>query len=234
MQKKISLVILLFLLNSITVQANARYQSHAQINSAVQTYLDTHIKAAQDVKIKTQISRIDSRLKLSACDQPLKTFVNNRNDFSQRVSVGVKCEGHKPWSLYVPVKIQRFAKVYVAAQPIAKGEQITPADIQQVSQDVSTLRGRYYKTKQEIMGKIAKRSIRLGAVFNPRYLGLPIVVKKGDKVDIVAETQGIRIRMAGKAINAGAKGQQISVKNLSSKRIIQAIVQNPGLVKVMM
>ena len=57
-------------------------------------------------------------------------------------------------------------------------------------------------------------------------------LKKGDVVDIVAESQGLQIRMTGKAINNGAKGQRINVKNLSSNRIIQAIVKNSGLVQI--
>lgn len=217
-----------------TVNANKTYQSHADIFATVQAYLDSHLISSQDVEIKTKIGHLDKRLKLSPCEKPLKSFSNNHSNFGSKISVGIKCEGTKPWSLYVPVNIQRLATVYVAAQPIAKGEQITHTDIQQVSMDISNLRGSYLKTRPEIVGKISKRSISLGSVFNPRYLRLPVVIKKGDLVDIVAESQGLRIRMEGKAVNSGAKGQKIRVKNLSSKRIIQAIVQDPGLVKIML
>jgi len=232
---KPQIYILLFCLLFVsTINANKAYQAHDEIFATVQEYLDTHLTSSQDVEIKTKIGRLDSRLKLSLCENPLKSFVNNHNSFGSKISVGVKCEGVKPWSLYVPVNIQRLATVFVAAQPIAKGNQITDIDIQQVSMDISRLRGNYIKSKSEIIGKIPKRSITLGSVFNPRYLRLPIMIKKGDLVDIVAELRGIQIRMEGKAINNGAQGQKINVKNLSSNRIIQAIVQNSGLVKIIM
>ena len=232
---KSQIYILLFCLPFVsTVNANKIYQAHDEIFASVQKYLDNHLASSQDVEIKTKIGHIDSRLKLSPCENPLKSFSNNHNGFGSKISVGVKCEGTKPWSLYVPVKIQRLTSVFVSSQPIAKGDQITDTDIQLVSMDISKLRGSYIKTKAEIIGKIPKRSIRLGSVFNPRYLRLPIMIKKGDLVDIVAESQGLRIRMQGKAINNGAKGQKINVKNLSSNRTIQAIVQNSGLVKILM
>jgi len=232
---KPQIYILLFCLSfASTVNANKTYQAHDEIFASVQKYLDNHLASTQDVEIKTKIGHLDSRLKLSPCENPLKAFSNNHNGFGSKISVGIKCEGIKPWSLYVPVKIQRLATVFVSAQPIAKGDQITDANIQQISMDISNLRGSYIKSKSEIIGKIPKRSITLGSVFNPRYLRLPVMIKKGDLVDIVAESQGLRIRMQGKAINNGAKGQKINVKNLSSNRTIQAIVQNSGLVKILM
>lgn len=189
---------------------------------------------SQGVEIKTKIGRLDSRLKLSPCENELTSFSNNHSKFGSKISVGIKCNGIKPWSIYIPVKIQRLAKVLVAAQPIAKGNEITDADIQEISLDISKLRGNYIKTKPNIIGKIPKRSIAMGTVFNPRFLRLPIIIKKGDVVDIVAESHGLTIRMSGKAINNGFKGQKINVKNLSSNRVIQAVVQNPGLVKIIL
>ena len=234
MTKPLIYILLFCLLFVSSVNANKTYQSHDKIFATVQNYLDKHITSSQDVEIKTKIGHLDSRLKLSPCENPLKSFSNNHNGFGSKISVGIKCEGVKPWSLYVPVKIQRLATVFVSAQPIAKGDQIVNTDIQQVSMDISKLRGSYAKSKAEIIGKIPKRSIPLGSVFNPRYLRLPIMIKKGDLVDIVAESQGLRIRMQGQAINDGAKGQRINVKNLSSNRTIQAIVKNSGLVKIHM
>lgn len=230
---KTRLYILIFCFLFVTnTNASKTYQAHEEIFATVQGYLDTHLTSSKEVKIKTTIGHLDTRLKLSPCENPLKSFSNNHKSFGSKISVGIKCEGNKPWSLYVPVKIQRLATVFVASQPIAKGNKISNTDIQQVSMDISNLRGSYAKNKQEIIGKIPKRSIALGSVFNPRYLQLPIMIKKGDLVDIIAESRGLKIRMEGKAVNSGAKGQKISVKNLSSNRIIQAIVQNSSLVKI--
>ncbi len=231
-KRDLSYLAVFFFVCSSFANASQPYHSHNEIRATVQTFLDTQLDTLPDTKIKTQISSLDTRLKLSFCHQPLKAFANNIGHFQSRLSVGVKCEGKKPWSLYVPVKIQRFANVFISAHPIAKGDRIVDADIQVVSRDITSLRGQYYKTKKNIVGKIAKRNIRLGSTFKSSALGLPIIVKKGDLVNILAETPGLSIRMTGKAINAGVKGQQIRVKNLSSNRIIQAIIQKPGLVKI--
>ena len=232
MTKSLIYLFLFCILSVSSAYADNAYQAHDKIIATVQNYLDTQLSISQDIEIKTKIGHLDARLKLSACEIPLTSFSNNHNNFRSKLSVGVKCEGRKPWSIYVPVSIQRLAMVLVAAQPISKGSQITDNDIQLISMDINRLHGNYSKTREEIIGKIPKRRITLGAVFKPRFLRLPIIIKKGDVVDIVAESQGLEIRMTGKAISNGAKGQRINVKNLSSNRIIQAIVKNSGLVAI--
>jgi flagella basal body P-ring formation protein FlgA len=49
---------------------------------------------------------------------------------------------------------------------------------------------------------------------------------------IMASTQGIMIKMRGTAMQDGELGQQISVKNNQSKRIVKARVSDSGLVSV--
>ena len=79
---------------------------------------------------------------------------------------------------------------------------------------------------------VVKRSISRGSPFNSRNLRLPTTVHKGDIVEIVASTQGLMIRMRGKALNSGAKGERIRVKNQSSKKTIEAVVVDANTVTV--
>jgi len=221
-----------FCLISFNSVANNAYQSHEKIHHAVKQFLDKTLEAADDIELNVIIDKIDPRLKLKKCDQTLKTFTAASTAFNSRFSVGVICDGKQEWSLYVPVQIQRIASFYVASRPISRGHSISENDIQLVKKDLNHVRGRYIKEHKKLLGMIAKRRIQMGKTFNPKYLRPPIVVKKGDAVDIIALTQSLEIRMSGKAITAGAKGDRIQVRNSSSKRLIEATVLHSGLVEI--
>jgi len=65
-------------------------------------------------------------------------------------------------------------------------------------------------------------------------LQLAEAVRRGDQVVISARSGGINVRMQGEALSGGTLGQQISVRNLTSQRVIRARVAGPGQVEVEM
>jgi flagella basal body P-ring formation protein FlgA len=62
----------------------------------------------------------------------------------------------------------------------------------------------------------------------------PILIRRGEKVSIIASTGTVTVRMEGKALEAGARGDVITVLNLSSKQKVEARVLAPGKVQVQM
>ena len=228
---------LLFLLFSLTTvinaHAEAELESHKSLIQYIQIYVENNITKIENTEVKIKIGTIDNRLKLAKCDQPIKTTASPAlSSTSSRVSINVQCEAPTRWSLYVPVKLQRIADVYVAKESVSKGSTIDIDQLQKVSVDILKLRSGYFDKAGDIAGMVAKKNIRVGTILAYSHIRSPLLIKKGDKVDILAKTGEIEIRMSGKALNAGAKGEQISVTNLSSKRKLRATVIKPGLVKV--
>ena len=72
----------------------------------------------------------------------------------------------------------------------------------------------------------------MNGVITPRMIEEPKVVKKGDEVMIVATKGALSVRSSGVALSDGRVGQQISVKNSATKRIVKARVKRKGLVQV--
>ncbi|NQD96748.1 flagellar basal body P-ring formation protein FlgA, partial [Pseudomonas sp. CrR25] len=71
-------------------------------------------------------------------------------------------------------------------------------------------------------------------VVAPVYVEQAEVVRRGDQVVIRARSLTINVRMPGEALSDGAIGQQISVRNQGSQRVIKARVTGPGQVEVAM
>ena len=68
---------------------------------------------------------LDSRLKLAACDQPLATYDSPNGLNGGRGVVGVRCNGSKPWKIYVPVRIALMESVVVSRRAIVRGQELS-------------------------------------------------------------------------------------------------------------
>ena len=76
--------------------------------------------------------------------------------------------------------------------------------------------------------------LRAGYVLSAKVLMRPKLVRRGQTVTLLAQSQGFEVRSAGRALQDGVAGEQISVENLGSNRIIQGVVAESGLVRVKM
>lgn len=208
-------------------------QSVESIREVVHHFVEANIDTSQgDVVIS--VGKLDRRLRLSRCELPVEVHFSNSAKRLGNITVAARCEGVKPWSLMVPTRIKQFIEVVVATKPLGRSRVIVPGDAKLARTDISRLGGGYYATVRETDGMILKRSVAAGTVLTMTMLKPAILIKRGDKVIIRAETRSIGVAMEGQAIAAGVKGEMIKVKNLSSKQIIEAEVLSPGVVGVRM
>jgi len=207
--------------------------------------LDDIRKAATDFAAKKIISssnqnstietgRLDPRLRLKKCQQPLTVTPLSQRSNSANMTVIVKCETSKPWTVYIPIKIKTYISIAVANRPLSRHVPISKADISFEQREISRLSRSYFESPDDLIGRSPKRSLTKGSVISPRDLDIKKVISKGSRISILAETGGISVRMPGLALSDAGKGDQIQVQNLSSKRKVQATVIAPGLVKVTM
>ena len=147
-------------------------------------------------------------------------------------TLGVKCNDTPGWKIYVPVHINHFARVVVAKQSLPRGTVIGLADIEMIKKDLSQLNYGHFKAPNEVVGMLLKRPISRGTALSPGNLKPRQMVRRGDIITILAEVQGLTVRVKGSALADGHRGEAIRVKNQRSKRILQAEVIAPGIVKI--
>ena len=225
------LAIALLLTFSIEVPARD-YESIENIRNTVQHYIKS--KLIQDKDSDFEIGHLDQRLKLDRCDQPLEVFNAGSTRLVGHSSLGVRCRGNKMWKIHVPINIIRYTEVLVVRQNLPRGSVLQASDLESRRLDISRLSNGYFIDKNEVQGKILKRSLRRGDILTNGMLDIRKLVKRGDIVTIMASSSTIAIRVKGQALMDGRKGDVIRVKNQSSKREIQAIVVATGMVKVSM
>ncbi len=129
-------------------------------------------------------------------------------------------------------KVEVFKEVFCLATSLRRGHVLTPADLVTVRRPISSIRGRPIFSMKKAVGMALRRSAGAGQVVTEGLLRPPIVVRRGDRVTIVARSPWIEVKVPGEARQNGAKGDAIRVKNLMSKREITAQVVDHSTVVV--
>ncbi len=206
------------------------------MNEQLHAFLETQQRGIAEKGFRSEytIGNIDPRYNEKHCDIPLK-FSLNRSPMNQaNLTTLVECNDDKPWKLFITTTFNIYGQVVYAANTIARGHTIQHHDLQIKEEVINKFYYPGYNKVEDVVGMIAKRSIRQGSTIQANLLQAPKLVRRGDDVVIMASTQGIMIKMRGTAMQDGELGQQISVKNKQSERIIKAKVAESGLVNVVL
>lgn len=206
-------------------------QSLASIRAAAKAFLMKQ-GGGTGARVDVQVDQLDPRLRLAACGKPLAAFLPPGGRREGNTAVGVRCSGPRPWSIYVPARVRVVEHVVVAVQPVPRGTVLTAADIRLEPRDTSSLSAGYFQDSSQVIGKSVTNALAAGTVLTPQIVKAPLVVHRGERVILLAQTAGIQVRMAGKAMADGTLGQRIQVRSLPSKRIVEGVVRRDGVVSV--
>lgn len=219
-------------LKSFAAQAATPWQSHAAIRATAQSFLDAFIASQHQGRSEVKLGKLDRRLKLKSCHAPLDAFMPPGGRVMGNTTVGVRCPDDGGWSIYVAARIDVFGPVLITRQPLTRGARIHESDLEMVERNLSNLPYGYYTDTQSVVGQLAKRTLIGATVITPTMLQAPKLVKRGERVSVIAETGVLKIRTMGQALSDGQSGDLIRVRAAGSKRIVDGVVVSPGVVKV--
>ncbi|HLZ73683.1 flagellar basal body P-ring formation chaperone FlgA [Phenylobacterium sp.] len=80
----------------------------------------------------------------------------------------------------------------------------------------------------QVIGQMAKRPLRAGAVVLAHDVAAAIVIKAGDLISVKYDSDGVSLTLEGKAMASAGIGETLAVMNTQSKKIVQAVVSGPG------
>ncbi|MCP5427289.1 MAG: flagellar basal body P-ring formation protein FlgA [Chromatiaceae bacterium] len=214
-----------------TVHAG-QYESHERIREAARQHIVAKYSGEKKAEIKILPATLDRRLQLAECAQPLESFSPTSSNNGVRHTVGVRCNGSSNWTLYVTVRVEVSKHILVAKRRLERGGMVAKGDVQVEKRMVSGLHGDYIENPENAIGSRLKLSVKKGAALSPGQLRRPPAVTRGSQVIILGRTGGIEVRMSGRALSDGSKGQRIKVRNNSSSRQVEGTVVASGTVEV--
>ncbi|WP_339057173.1 flagellar basal body P-ring formation chaperone FlgA [Candidatus Regiella endosymbiont of Tuberolachnus salignus] len=169
------------------------------------------------------------------CKTPLQLAGSGsgRNDLA-RFRYIVRCEDERRWEIAVTVKPEIHLPIWIANKVIERGTKISQEDIVLHKHNISTISDHYITDANQIIGLMVKRRVHDRQPLSLSHLEQPILVTRGQQVVMIAEEEGVVAQMLGQVLKNGRKGERIKVRNLSSGKIIEAVVNDLGVVKMLM
>jgi len=149
---------------------------------------------------------------------PLQVVFNVEPDFERRIGV--------------TASLEQRVNVVVTRRPLGRFKPIDAADIELKAVDVAGLPADRMDDPEVVIGKRTRRALDSGTVLRPDLLEFPPIVKRGDRVRIIAESAGLRISAYGQVKQKGAQGELIPVVNLDSNKVVHARVVDATTVPI--
>jgi len=131
--------------------------------------------------------------------------------------------GHR-FAVWARVRVKVACRRIFAVEPLKAGEPIDPRQVR--TENAECFPGMETPGAGLLEGGLVPaRHIAAGTEIRPELLTVPNDVNRGDTVEIEVLSGAARIGFTAKAESSGRSGDQIIVRNLSSNKVFQAVVE---------
>lgn len=120
----------------------------------------------------------------------------------------------------------------LARAPLARGSAIGEASLEVAEADLTRLGEPPLREISAAVGRAPRRTLGPGTVLTASLLAGPVLVRRGQPVELRVERDGLTVRARGRARGSGAAGQVILAENEASGALVLAEVQANGSLRV--
>lgn len=197
------------------------------LEAAARAQLERQAEASGLAEPEFRITLVNPRA-APACRQPLTVEpVDTRS--AARMRFAVQCRDTPGWRYEYIVRAKVSAMVAVTAGPVAPGQVLLDDDLVLERRDISALTDTIGAAAA--LGQASRRSLRAGEVLRQSQLAAPLLVKRGDPVVMLARVEAIEVSTAGEALDSGAQGAIVRVRNVANGRVVRMRVSAAGTVE---
>jgi len=201
-------------------------QDLAQIQRVVDNFVRIQTTGLPG-QVSFSVGSIDPRLAVAPCPA-LEAFVPPGARLWGNATVGVRCGGATPWTVYVPVTVHVSGNYIVTARPLPPGQLVTQADLTVVPGDLTQLPAGIVTDPAQAIGKTVVAGLAAGQPLRVDALRQPPVVLQGQSVRLQSQGPGFKVSAEGRAIANAAEGQLVQVRTASGQTI--SGIAKPGAV----
>ena len=134
--------------------------------------------------------------------------------------------------IWVSVETEVFGDVVVSSRPLRRYRIICKDDVRLERKNLAGLSQNAVTKLEDVIGKRARRAIDANVVMTGHLLDSPPVVKRGDFVTIIAETDVLKVTALGEVKQNGLRGEMTKVLNVASGKEVYGRVLDSKTVKV--
>ena len=117
-----------------------------------------------------------------------------------------------------------------AVKPLKRGEIITASDVRLMKVNGTSMLPDSVEQIGDVVGRMLLRDVGQGEMFSAKAVQIPPVIEAGSRVTMIYRRGRLEATARGVAMEDGADGQEINVRNESSKKVVRARVREKGVV----
>jgi flagella basal body P-ring formation protein FlgA len=134
--------------------------------------------------------------------------------------------------VFVRVAVRTEVPALTALRLLPRGAALVAADFEQRPRVVNGLGEHYALDLAALIGARLRRPLNAGEALDSDNLDRPPLIRRGQQVTLIARNPALEIRVAAVAMSDGQAEQRISVQNLNTRQIVEAVVRSGDLVEV--
>ena len=205
----------------------------AAVNAAVKAFIECHAPWKAD-QLKITRLTYDQELSIAPGKLGFQVVAPKHTDWLGPIPfrVQILADGRIAEKVIAPATIEVWSDVVMAVKPLGKFQPIEADDIIVKKMNLACVPANVVVRPDQVLGLRAKHRIAANCVLRSDQVESPPVVVRGNVVQMVAETDVLRVAAKGMAKESGAVGERIRVMNLRSKKIVYALVMDEQTVQV--
>lgn len=182
-------------------------------------------------KFKIELANRNQRITLPSSYAPIVDVVSvdydNRRD---RFTAVIKTEDGQ--QNQVAGRVIKISEIPVLNRKVGSSDVITRHDITWIEIDQSQITSNLIIDEKQLIGYAPRRVISEMSLVRTTDVVMPLSVNKGDTVTVQLISDKIQLATKARALSNGVVGDTIRILNVSSNRVIDAIVTGPLTVEV--
>lgn len=129
-------------------------------------------------------------------------------------------------------RVYELVEVPVPARRLASGERIRADDLELTYKRSDQIKRGALTDMADLVGKASTRTLQAGRPIQGHNIREPLLVSRKGMVTMLVKAPGMTITARGVALDDGARGDTIRIRNLRSERIVEGVVVGPDTVHI--
>lgn len=146
--------------------------------------------------------------------------------------LSVTAEGMEPIAARIGGQVDTLTDVVVTVARMQPGAIAAERDLRIARVGSAQAKGDVLRDPAQVVGLMAKRGIPAGQPIRADDLVRPPVVARDTVVRLILDQGGLSVSGQGLALDSGATGERIRVRNPTSRAVLEGRVVGPGTVRI--
>lgn len=185
-------------------------------------------KSGHGMRVERVFFRDDLTLPEGKVSWSLATDAGSLNPGRQRVAVDVAVNGKVVNTIQVTATVKQLVKYLVLRRNLKRGDVVAEGDLQWEEAELEREIPGLMQDAKGLIGQATTRSVSANKPLQGDWFAAPVVVARGDRVQVAVVQGPLRIETVGVAQAAGRVGETIVLENPESRRRYSARILGPG------